>query len=235
MICLNSRLIVAIDTADAGRARALIDSVTPYCGVIKIGLELFSALGPAAFAVAGNHKVFLDLKFHDIPNTVAGAIRSILPRRPAMLTVHAAGGRKMIAAARSSVETAGDERPILLAVTVLTSLSSDDLAATGVADSASTHVLRLARLALESGADGLVCSPRELSMLRAEFGAGPILVVPGIRPKGAIQGDQIRVAFPADAVRAGADYLVVGRPITEAADIGAAAAAIAKEIADEIR
>ena len=174
--------------------------------------------------------VFLDLKLHDIPNTVAGAVRAILPLAPRMLTVHAAGGAAMVAAARQASEAAGAARPMILAVTVLTSLDEADLAATGVPGPPASQVLRLARLAVAAGADGLVCSPLEVAMLRDALGAGPALVVPGIRPTGSAAGDQARTMTPAEAVAAGADWIVVGRPITAAPDAGQAAAAIAAAI-----
>ncbi|MBL6458066.1 orotidine-5'-phosphate decarboxylase [Belnapia sp. T6] len=223
-----ARLIPAIDTADPARAAALAAALAPDCGALKLGLELFCAAGPAAVReAAGTAPVFLDLKLHDIPNTVAGAVRSLLPLRPAMLTLHAAGGPAMIAAAREAAETAGEARPILLAVTVLTSLDAGTLAETGVSGGPVQQVLRLARLALGAGADGLVCSPREVAPIRDAFGAAPLLVVPGIRPAGSAAGDQARVATPEEAVADGADWLVIGRPITGAADPAAAARAIA--------
>ncbi len=169
----------------------------------------------------------MDLKLHDIPNTVAGAIRALLPLNVAMLTVHAAGGAAMIAAAVAAAAT-GESRPKILAVTVLTSLDALALSETGIAGGTKQQVLRLARLALDAGADGLVCSAHELSVLRDAFGPDPILVVPGIRPAGSAAGDQARVMTPEQAVAAGATYIVVGRPITEASNPAAAAAAIAK-------
>ena len=230
MIRPARRLIAAIDTADAARARALVEAVAPHCGLVKLGLEAFCALGPSVLESAADSAVFLDLKLHDIPNTVAGAVRALLPGKPAMLTLHASGGSAMIAAARDAAEAAGEARPILLAVTVLTSLSAAALAETGVADAPVAQVLRLARLALAAGADGLVCGPREIAALRDALGKTPVLVVPGIRPAGAAQGDQARVATPEAAISAGADYIVVGRPITAAPDPAAAAAAIAAAI-----
>ncbi|WP_287980918.1 orotidine-5'-phosphate decarboxylase [Acidiphilium sp.] len=224
------RLIAAIDTPSLDEARRLAGAVGPYCGLVKLGLEAFCANGPALLDAAAGHDVFLDLKLHDIPNTVAGAVRALLPLRPAMLTVHAAGGGAMIAAAREAAEAAGAARPVLLAVTVLTSLSAGALAETGVAGGPRQQVLRLAKLALAAGADGLVCSANEISVLRDAFGADPVLVVPGIRPAGADHGDQARVATPEAAIAAGASYIVVGRPITTAADPAAAAASIAASI-----
>lgn len=225
------RLIAAIDTPDLARAEALVQAVAPHCGLVKLGLEFFLRHGPRGFAQAAQGQpVFLDLKLHDIPNTVAGAVRALLPLGARMLTIHASGGAQMIAAAAQAAGT-GPTRPKILAVTVLTSLDAQALAAIGVAGDPARQVLRLARLALENGADGLVCSAHEISRLRDAFGEKPVLVVPGIRPKGAELGDQARVMTPEEAVSAGADYIVVGRPITGAADPAAAAAAIAACIA----
>ncbi|MBK1660840.1 orotidine-5'-phosphate decarboxylase [Paracraurococcus ruber] len=226
-----ARLIPAIDTADPAKAAALAAALAARCGALKLGLELFTAEGPRAVrAMAALAPVFLDLKLHDIPNTVAGAVRSLLPLKPAMLTLHGAGGPAMIAAAREAAEKAGAARPVLLAVTVLTSLDAATLAATGIAGGPVQQVLRLARLALEAGADGLVCSPQEVARIRDAFGQAPMLVVPGVRPAGHAAGDQARTATPAEAVAAGADWIVVGRPITGAADPAAAAAAIAESL-----
>jgi len=223
-----ARIIPAIDTGDLARAEGLAAALAGHCGLLKVGLELFCAAGPPAVAAVARHApVFLDVKLHDIPNTVAGAIRSLLPLGPAMVTLHAAGGAAMIAAARAEAERAGPARPMLLAVTVLTSIDAATLAATGVADAPAAQVLRLARLAVAAGADGLVCSPQEAALLRAELGPGPALVVPGVRPAGSAAGDQARTATPAEAVAAGADWIVVGRPITAAPDPAAAAATIA--------
>ncbi len=227
----GSRLIAAIDTADPSRARALIAAVAAHCGLVKLGLAAFCANGPAILDSAGDTPVFLDLKLHDIPNTVAGAVRALLPRMPAMLTIHAAGGAAMIEAARSAAEAAGASRPTLLAVTVLTSFAPRQLAEIGCADDPAAQVLRLARLALAAGADGLVCGAAEIAPLRDAFGEAPLLVVPGIRPAGSLAADQARLATPDQAIAAGANYIVVGRPIIDSADPGAAAAAIANAIA----
>jgi orotidine-5'-phosphate decarboxylase len=224
-------LIVAVDTTDQARAQALAGAVAPSCGMLKLGLEFYLANGAAGVRAIDDLPVFLDLKLHDIPNTVAGGVRAVLKLAPRLLTLHASGGAAMIAAARTAAEAAGANRPRLLAVTVLTSLDAAALAATGIADTPRAQVLRLARLALGHGADGLVCSAHEVAPLRDALGAGPLLVVPGIRPAGAAIGDQARTMTPAEAARAGADWLVVGRPVTEAADPAAAAAAIAAEIA----
>jgi orotidine-5'-phosphate decarboxylase len=227
----STGLIAALDTTDPAQARRWSDAVGPHCGMIKLGLEFFLANGPAGVRALGDRPVFLDLKLHDIPNTVAGAVRAVLKLRPRLLTLHAGGGAAMLRAARDAAEAAGAERPMLLAVTVLTSLDAEALQATGVAGGPRQQVLRLARLAVQSGADGLVCSAHEAAMLREALGPEPLLVVPGIRPAGAAKGDQARVMTPRQAADAGADWLVVGRPITEAADPAAAAAAIAAEIA----
>ena len=223
-------LIVALDTADAGQAAAWAEAVAPHCGLLKLGLQFVLAQGPIGVLGVTQRPVFLDLKLHDIPNTVAGAVQAILPQRPAMLTVHAGGGAAMLAAARRAADTVACP-PMLLAVTVLTSLDSSALHATGVAGGPRQQVLRLARLAMDAGADGLVCSAQEASMLRDALGSRPTLVVPGIRPAGAGPDDQARTVTPRAAVDAGADWIVVGRPITGAPDPAAAAAAIASEIA----
>ncbi len=228
---MTNRLITAIDTAEFARARALIAAVAPHCGLIKIGLEFFLRNGPQGVAVAGATPVFLDLKLHDIPNTVGAAVRALLPLGVRMLTVHAGGGAAMVAAARAAAEPAGSERPLILAVTVLTSLDAAALEATGIAGGISAQVLRLGRLAMAAGADGLVCSAHEILPLREALGSEPVLVVPGIRPVGSDIGDQARVMTPLEAVRAGADYIVAGRPITGAENPGRAAAEIAAAIA----
>jgi orotidine-5'-phosphate decarboxylase len=224
------RLIVALDTADAARAAAWAAAVGPHCGMFKLGLEFFLANGAAGVRAITGRPIFLDLKLHDIPNTVAGATRAVLPLEPRMLTVHAAGGAAMIAAAREAAEAGGANRPMILAVTVLTSLTAGELAATGVPGQPAAQVLRLARLAVDAGADGLVCSPLEVAMLRQELGSRAVLVVPGIRPAGSAVGDQARVTTPDAALAAGADWIVVGRPITAAPDPGQAAASIAAAI-----
>jgi orotidine-5'-phosphate decarboxylase len=213
-------LIAALDTTDVTLARRWADAVAPSCGMMKLGLEFFLANGPQGVRELRAPAIFLDLKLHDIPNTVAGAVHAVLPLAPRFLTLHAPGEAKMVAAAREAAETAGDARPLLLAVTVLTSLQADP-----------QRVLQLGRMALDAGADGLVCSGHEIAMLRDAFGAAPVLVVPGIRPAGAAAGDQARTMTPRAAAEAGADWLVVGRPITQAPDPAAAAAAIAAEIA----
>jgi len=220
------RLIVAIDTADPVRAVAIARAVAPHCGLFKLGLEFFVANGPAGVRAIGGRPIFLDLKLHDIPNTVAGAVRAVLPLAPRMLTLHAAGGTAMLAAARDAAEAEAAARPMLLAVTVLTSLDSAGLAATGVADDPVEQAVRLGRLAIAAGADGLVCSAHEVAVLRRALGPDVTLVVPGIRPAGSDAGDQARTMTPREALAAGADWIVVGRPITQAADPARAAATL---------
>jgi orotidine-5'-phosphate decarboxylase len=226
----STGLIAALDSVDPQRVLGWAHAVAPHCGLLKLGLEFFLANGAAGVRLIDDRPIFLDLKLHDIPNTVAGAVRAVLPLAPAMLTLHAAGGAAMIAAARHEAEQAGEARPLLLAVTVLTSLDAEALHATGVAGGPRQQVLRLARLALDAGADGLVCSAHEVAMLRDALGRTPVLVVPGIRPLGTDAGDQARVMTPRDAKDAGADWVVVGRPITKAVDPAAAAAAVAAEL-----
>jgi orotidine-5'-phosphate decarboxylase len=223
-----ARIAVALDTPDPARAAAWTRALAGRVGVAKVGLELFTAGGAGAVAAVRESglPVFLDMKLHDIPNTVAGAVRAAARLGVAMLTVHAGGGAAMMEAAREAAEKTGPDRPMILAVTVLTSLTASDLAATGVEAAPASQVLRLARLAIASGADGIVCSPLEVAPLRAALGSAVRLVVPGIRPAGSRADDQARVTTPAEAVAAGADWLVIGRPITEAPDPVAAADAI---------
>ncbi|WP_282757930.1 orotidine-5'-phosphate decarboxylase [Komagataeibacter saccharivorans] len=229
----STRLIVALDTKDTAQAVRWRHETAGHAGAVKLGLEFTYACGlDAVREAAGDSPLFLDLKLHDIPNTVASAIGSLAALRPAMLTIHASGGRAMIAAARVAVNETFPEnaRPLLLAVTVLTSMDAGALHETGVEGSVEAQVVRLGRLAIESGADGLVCSSHEIAPLRQALGDKPVLVVPGIRPAGSALGDQKRVMTPAQARDAGADWIVVGRPITRASDPAAAAAAIAAEL-----
>ncbi|WP_207482117.1 orotidine-5'-phosphate decarboxylase [Arenibaculum pallidiluteum] len=232
------RVFVAIDTTGIAEARQLAAVVADHVGGLKLGLEFFMAQGPAGIrAVIGDAgpPLFLDLKLHDIPNTVAGAIRSVAPLAPRFLTVHASGGPAMLRAAADAAgeaaAKAGVTPPRLLAVTVLTSLDEGDLEAVGQRGPVLEQVLRLAETAQRSGIDGVVCSPAEVTALRARCGAGLTLMVPGIRPAGTAVGDQKRVMTPAEAVAAGADFLVIGRPITQAGDPAAAARGIAAELA----
>lgn len=236
----DNPLFVAIDTTDAGRAAALARAVASSVGGIKLGLEFFMANGAggvqAVRSAAPDLPLFLDLKFHDIPNTVAGAVRAVAPLAPALLTIHASGGPAMIRAAREAAAEAADRLgiatpPAVVAVTVLTSLDDTDLMSVGQRGPSGDQVLRLTDTALAHGAAGVVCAPTELSRLRGRFGSQPLMVVPGIRPADAARGDQKRVMTPAEARSAGADVLVVGRPITGAEDPAEAAARIAGEIA----
>lgn len=228
---MSNPIFCAIDRPDVDGALRLTRALQGAVGGVKLGLEFVTASGPEGVRQVAAHglPVFLDLKFHDIPNTVAGAVRSAARLEVAMLTLHAAGGRAMLQAA---VEVARDlpRRPLLLAVTVLTSLDDDDLRATGIEAPVADQVMRLAELSITAGLDGLVCSPREIRSLRRHFGSAVRLVVPGIRPASATGDDQRRTLSPADAIAAGADVLVIGRPITGAPDPRAAAQGFAGEI-----
>jgi orotidine-5'-phosphate decarboxylase len=231
----RKRLIVALDVPDAASAFSLADRLENTCHWFKVGLELFTAAGPAVIEplLKRGHSIFLDLKFHDIPNTVAGAVRSAAGLGVHMLTVHGAGGPAMLAAARKAIEGRSNP-PQLLAVTVLTSMDMAQLAATGNEHSPAGEVELIARMAMTEGIRGFVCSPQEVDNLRHVTGPEGILVIPGIRPAGAGVGDQKRVATPAEAIRHGASYLVIGRPITQAANPAEAAEAILKEIAQAL-
>lgn len=232
------RLIVALDVETLAEAEGMVDRLRGLVTRFKVGSQLFTAAGPAA--VETIHKrgaeVFLDLKFHDIPNTVAAAAREAARLGVLMFNVHASGGRAMMSAAAEGAAGAARElgvrRPIALAVTVLTSLDRGTLSRElGVAASVEGHVLHLARMAAEAGLDGCVASPNEIAALRTNRGRDWVIVTPGVRPAGAAAGDQSRIATPRAAARAGAHFLVVGRPITAAADPAAAAAAILQEMA----
>lgn len=225
-----TRLVAALDTQDPHEAARWIAAIGTDAGLFKLGLEFFAANGPAGVASLEPGRIFLDIKLHDIPATVAAATRAVARLAPAMLTVHAGGGAAMVAAAREALDAAGVPTT-LLAVTVLTSLGTEALHATGVAGGPRQQVLRLGRLAIEAGAHGLVCSAHEAAALRAALGPDPVLVVPGVRPAGAALDDQARVATPAQAAAAGADWIVVGRPITRSGDPAAAARAISAELA----
>ena len=217
-------IAVALDAPDLETAARWAGLVTPHVSTVKIGLELYLRYGAGVVASvrgASGVQVFLDLKLHDIPVTVAGAVRAVARLRPSLLTVHAAAGA---AAIRAAVQAAPDTK--IVAVTVLTSLSGTDLGEIGLAGPVSDAVRRLAVMAVRAGARGLVCSPQEVRAVRSEVGPQIILITPGVRPAGADAHDQARVATPEEALRAGADLLVIGRPITGAADPGAAAAAL---------
>jgi len=229
----RKRLIVALDVPDAAAALALVDRLENTCQWLKVGLELFVAAGPAVLdpLLARGHSIFLDLKLHDIPNTVAGAVRSAAALGARMLTVHASGGPAMLAAAHNALSGLSDP-PEILAVTVLTSIDEAQMNAIGLDRDPASQVGLLARMALTTGIRGFVCSPREVASVRALTGPAGVLVIPGIRPAGAAIEDQKRVAGPAEALRLGASYLVVGRPITQAPDPAEAAEAILKEMAE---
>jgi len=218
------RVIVALDFADSARALDLADRLGPASCALKVGKELFVAAGPEPVRRMAERgfRVFLDLKFHDIPNTVAQACAAATRLGVWMMNVHASGGRSMMRAARDAVARTAAERatpcPLLVAVTVLTSLDGSDLAQLGVVDSTEDQVLRLARLAADCGMDGVVCSAAEAVPLRRALGADFTLVTPGIRPAGATADDQARIVTPETALANGADYLVIGRPITQSAD-----------------
>lgn len=225
----NNPIFPALDTTDLGKAEATGRALAPYCGGLKLGLEFFSAHGPQGFKAmaALGAPIFADLKYHDIPNTVAGGVRAIAKTGIAIVNVHASGGRAMMEAARKAAEdAAGEKRPKVIGVTVLTSLDDSDMQATGVRSGAAEQALRLAVLARAAGLDGIVCSPHDIASIRRECGPGFMLIVPGVRPEGAALGDQKRVMTPAEAHRLGADILVIGRPITEAADPAIATRAI---------
>ncbi len=228
------RVLIPLDTTDLTVARGLVERLAGLVGGFKIGKEFFTAHGPQGVRqVLDGAPFFLDLKFHDIPNTVAGAVRSCVAMGPFLVNVHAAGGVAMMKAAAAAAREAaatGGTAPKVIAVTVLTSLDDADLTAVGQQGPVNAQVERLALLAQDCGLDGVVCSPREIAPLRARCGAGFALVTPGIRPLWADRGDQKRIMTPGEAVAAGASYLVIGRPITAAANPQEAAQRIAEEI-----
>ncbi len=227
----SDHLIVALDSPDAEKARALVQKLGSSVNFYKVGKELFTAVGPTIVRelVADGKKVFLDLKFHDIPNTVAGAVRSAASLGVSLLTVHASGGAKMLQAAAEAAAQS-ENRPTVLAVTVLTSFTGQELEQIGIKGSLEAQVLRLATLAINTGCGGIVASAQEALHLRQALGTEFTLVTPGIRPAGSVAADQARVVTPEAAIRAGADYLVVGRPISAADDPAEAARTILHQI-----
>ena len=231
----RDRLIVALDVPHAAEAQKIVNALGDCVSTYKVGKQLFTAAGPAVVRelVDAGRAVFLDLKFHDIPNTVAAAVRAASELGVAMLTVHASGGSKMLKAA---VEAAGSAKhpPRVLAVTVLTSLDDSDLKEIGVATPTLEQALRLASLARKAGCAGVVASAQEAKAIRRELGADFAIVTPGVRPAGGSKDDQARVATPAEAIAAGATHIVVGRPITGAKDPVAAARAILDEISPKV-
>jgi orotidine-5'-phosphate decarboxylase len=226
----RQRLIVALDVSSAAGAQRIVTAVGDRALTYKVGLQLYTAEGPRVVRdlVSSGRQVFLDLKYHDIPHTVGAAVAEAAKLGVNMLTVHASGSAKMLTAAVEAARV----RPAMavLAVTVLTSMGAEDLETIGMAGSLEQGVVRLAKIALENGCQGIVTSAREASAVRAELGHEFAIVTPGVRPAGVATGDQVRVATPAQAVAAGASHIVVGRPITEAADPAAAAGAILAEI-----
>lgn len=229
----KDRIIVALDQEDLGAAERLVKTLSGLISFFKVGSELFSAAGPDAVRMVRDSgaRVFLDLKYHDIPNTVSRTIRSAAGLGVSLVNVHTLGGLAMMRAAVDSAREVGPGTRVI-GVTVLTSMDATDLLRVGVADAPQEAVIRLARLAAEAGLAGVVSSAREVARLREEFGPGFILVTPGIRPAGADPGDQKRIVTPADAFEAGADYIVVGRPIAAAPDPRAAVESIIKEIGE---
>jgi len=231
MLDPKDRLAVALDHPDAYQAMKLVDSLGQTCQWFKVGMELYYAAGNDIIRQLRDRgfDVFLDLKLHDIPNTVAGAVRSATKAGASLLTIHASGGSAMMTAAAEAAKAPGSPR--LLAVTVLTSMDAAQLAATGITASPADQVLKLAKLARQSGIDGFVCSAEEVAAVRAATGPQTLLVIPGIRPAGAAIDDQKRIATPSQAIAQGASMLVIGRPITQAKDPAAAAEDILNEIA----
>jgi orotidine-5'-phosphate decarboxylase len=229
MMKARDRLIVALDVPKADAARALLGRLAGRVGLFKVGSQLFTAAGPELVRqiVARGEKVFLDLKYHDIPNTVAGAVASASRLGVSLVDVHGLGGRAMMEAAVGALPAMGTK---LLAITVLTSHDEETLGQIGVNGSMAESVRRLAQLARDAGTDGVVASPHEVALVREACGSDFLIVTPGIRPAGAATGDQARAATPAAALAAGADYLVVGRPITGAEDPAAAAESIVGEM-----
>ena len=228
----RTRLICALDTKCPDRARTIVSQVSDHVGAFKFGLEFTLANGPARIrtVVEATQPVFLDLKLHDIPNTVVEAIHSIACVRPFLTTVHASGGARMMQEAVAAAREAGEERPAILAVTVLTSLDQDDLRSTGIGDSVSDQVSRTAELAQACGVDGVVCSPFEVARVRRQCGEGFIIVAPGVRMVSIAGDDQKRARGPGETIAAGADYIVVGRPITRSRNPAEAAEQVVDDI-----
>lgn len=233
MTTSDPKVIVALDFDNQDNLLSLVDRLDPNACRLKVGKEVFTLFGPQLVKslIERDFDLFLDLKFHDIPNTVAKAVRAAAELGVWMVNVHASGGCRMMEAAREILLPYGKDAPLLIGVTVLTSMSAQDLKELGVVLSPQQQVIHLAALAKQSGLDGVVCSAQEASALKQTLGEGFRLVTPGIRPAGSAQGDQHRIMTPADAVKAGSDYLVVGRPITQAADPLAVLAQINRDLA----
>lgn len=232
----TSRIIVALDFANENDALALVERLDPARCRLKVGKEMFTRSGPQLVEklVGKGYDVFLDLKFHDIPNTVAGACRSAAELGVWMVNVHTLGGRKMMEAAREAVDKSS-ACPLLIGVTILTSMGQEDIEQVGLSGSPADNVRRLASLANDASLDGVVCSPKEVAMLRQSLPADFNLVTPGIRPAWAEKGDQTRITTPSDAVNLGSDYLVIGRPVTASPDPMEALHRIESELADTDR
>lgn len=230
---IDPKVIVALDFATEAQALKLVDGLDPTMCRLKVGKEMFTHMGPSFVKSLENRGfgVFLDLKFHDIPNTVARAVAAAADLGVWMVNVHASGGPRMMEAAVKALEPYGAKRPLLTAVTVLTSMDEEQLRAVGITCPLEEQVLRLATLTRDCGLDGVVCSAREAAMLRQHLGQDFKLVTPGIRPRNAEVGDQIRVVTPADAIKLGSSYLVIGRPITKALDPIAALKVVNAELA----
>lgn len=229
---IDQKVIVALDYDNQADALAFVDRIDPASCRLKVGKEMFTLFGPDF--VRELHKrgfsVFLDLKFHDIPNTCSKAVRAAAELGVWMVNVHASGGERMMTASREILEPYGKDRPLLIGVTVLTSMEQSDLAGIGLNIAPQDQVIRLARLTKNAGLDGVVCSAQESSLLKSELGQDFKLVTPGIRPAGSDQGDQRRIMTPVEAIQSGSDYLVIGRPITQAVD----PAAVLKSINDSL-
>lgn len=234
----RERIIVALDTPSVERARDIVRQISAgHVGLVKVGLELFTSQGPRVLGELrdAGARVFCDLKLHDIPNTVAAAVRALARRRAAMLTLHASGGRSMLEAARKAAdEFEPGDRPTLLGVTILTSLAADDLEEIGFSRPPPEQVVALAEICRRAGLDGVVAAVAEAALIKEALGQDFLVVTPGIRPKGSGAGDQRRTATPAQAISSGADYIVVGRPITEAPDPARAMEQIAAEITEAL-
>ncbi len=224
----DPKVIVALDYANKDDALAFVDRLVPGSCHLKVGKEMFTLFGPEFVRALHQrgHSVFLDLKFHDIPNTCARAVAAAAELGVWMVNVHASGGERMMVAARKALEPYGKDKPLLIGVTVLTSMEASDLAGIGITREPQEHVLSLATLTKNSGLDGVVCSAQESTLLKSALGTEFKLVTPGIRPAGSDAGDQRRIMTPVDAVAAGSDYLVIGRPITKSEDPAAVLAAI---------
>ncbi|WP_305403503.1 orotidine-5'-phosphate decarboxylase [Photobacterium leiognathi] len=230
---IDPKVIVALDYDNQNEALAFVDRIEPGSCRLKVGKEMFTYFGPDFVRQLHDrgHSVFLDLKFHDIPNTCSKAVKAAADLGVWMVNVHASGGERMMTASREILEPYGKDRPLLIGVTVLTSMEASDLAGIGIKQEPQQQVLNLASLAKNSGLDGVVCSAQEASILKGNLGQNFKLVTPGIRPVGSEAGDQRRVMTPIEAIAAGSDYLVIGRPITQAADPALVLAEINKSLA----